>query len=189
MLKESRIIVISSVSGGGKTTLINEVVKDYPDLYIAITATSRQPRKGEENGDHYFFYTQNEFQDGIQNNEFLEFAEVHGNYYGVPRGPVMENVEAGNSVILNIDVQGMRAVKNKLGKLVSSIFIMPPDLDVWEKRLRKRDTDTEEEIRKRLQQGVRELDAAFEYDYRLVNKDLGIAVQEMIEVMKKEGAI
>ncbi|MCB1174651.1 MAG: guanylate kinase [Leptospiraceae bacterium] len=188
-MSQARVIVISSVSGGGKTTLINKLREQFPDLRPAITATTRKPRPGELDGDHYYFYSKEAFEKQIAAGGFLEHAFVHGNHYGVPRPPVEAELQKGNSVILNIDVQGMRAVKEQLSDRVFTVFILPPDMDIWEERLRSRKTESEEQLKMRLQQGALELEAAFEYDYRIMNKDLNRAVQELIQVLRKEAVI
>ncbi len=189
MEHKSKVIVISSVSGGGKTSLIHLLVRNHPELAVAVTATSRQPRKGEINGDHYFFLSSEEFSRKIQQNEFLESAQVHGNYYGVPAAPVFETLENGKSVILNIDVQGMRSVKARMGGRLLSVFILPPDRETWEHRLRTRATDSEADIQKRLNEGLSEMKAAEEYDYRVVNEVLESAAGEISAILQAENIV
>lgn len=189
MAPNVKVIVISSVSGGGKTTLIHEILKSHPNFEVAITSTSRAPRGKEEDGKHYYFLSPEEFEQSIQKDEFLEHAQVHGNFYGVPKKPVLDAIDSGKSVILNIDMQGMRSVKEKLGELVFTIFVLPPDLEQWEDRLRNRKTETEEQIRARLQQGALELEAAFEYDHRIINDELDKAVSDLEGILKKEGVV
>jgi len=187
--KRNRVIIISSVSGGGKTTLVNLLTQKHPELKSAITATSRPPRPGEVHEEHYHFYSLEDFARMIEQNELLEHAFVHGNYYGVPVRQVYDRLEKGESVVLNIDVQGMRAVKQRLGEKVLSIFILPPDRETWEKRLRSRGTDDEEVIRRRLEEGQREMKAAAEYDYRVVNDVLESAVGELVAILSSENVI
>jgi guanylate kinase len=190
MLKtESRLIIISSVSGGGKTSLISRLVRDHADLHVAVTATSRPPRKGEVERQHYYFYNPAEFERKIQDGEFLEYARVHGNYYGVPAAPVEKKLAEGISVVLNIDVQGMRTIKSRMGSRVLSIFLLPPDDTVWEARLRQRGTDTEVDIRLRLEQGRAEMDAAPEYDYQVTNDMLERATGEVSFILRQEGVV
>jgi guanylate kinase len=184
MLK-SRAIVISSVSGGGKTTIINRLREKYPFLRIAVTATTRVPRKGEIDGVHYHFFSRQEFEVKIEKNEFLEYAVVHGNYYGIPYSSVSSVLESGDSVILNIDVQGMLTVKERLRERVITFFIMPPDQKVWEERLRNRKLDSEEDILLRLEDGRREMEMRHSYDHVIVNDDLEDAVESISEILRR----
>ncbi len=187
--RKSRVIVISSVSGGGKTSLIRVLMRNHPELQVAITATSRKPREGEVDGVHYYFYDKEEFQRKVERDEFLEHALVHGNYYGVPAAPLYENLDQGKSVILNIDVQGKRTAHRKLGERVLSIFLMPPNRDVWEERLRNRGTDAEQDIQRRLREGHQEMKFASEFDYRVVNELLESAAGEVSMILKEEGVL
>ena len=191
MNEKAKVIIISSVSGGGKNTIIKMLRESYPELSLAVTATTRAPRKGEIDGKDYYFYTQKKFQDYIQNGEkFLEYAKVHGNYYGVPAEPVLEKLRQGKRVILNIDVQGMESVKKKLGSdKVLSFFLLPPSPEVWEQRLRRRMTDTEEQIRKRLKQGAMEMKRIKEYDHVVINDALGETLKEFTKILKQKDLI
>ena len=189
MLK-SRIIIISSASGGGKTTLINRLLEKENSIKLAVTATSRLPREGEVNGIHYHFFSKDKFKNMIDNGEFAEHAHVHGNYYGVPmeslNGPLREN----KSVILNIDVQGMKTILEKSGKEnVVTIFLMAPDLKIWEERLRNRGTDSEDEINLRLKEGLKEMEQRNLYDHVVVNDDLEQAVEDVLSILRKEKVI
>lgn len=183
------MIIISSVSGGGKTSLISRLIRDHTDLHVAVTATSRAPRANEVEGKHYFFYDAADFEHKIQAGEFLEHARVHGNYYGVPAAPVEAKLADGISVILNIDVQGMRTVKERMGDRVLSIFLLPPDRESWEDRLRNRGTDSEEDIQLRLEQGIGEMAAADEYDYQITNDMLERATGEVSFILRQEGVV
>lgn len=185
----ARVIVISSVSGGGKTSLINRLIENQQGLHVAITATSRKPRPGEVPDQHYYFYAPDDFEGKIERGEFLEHARVHGNYYGVPLAPVEAKLADGVSVILNIDVQGMRTVKERMGDRVITVFLAPPDQAVWEERLRSRGTDSEEDIQLRLRQGIGELAAADEYDHRIVNDDLARATDELSAILREAGVL
>lgn len=186
---QSRLIVISSVSGGGKTSLIRLLQRNHPELQVAITATSRTPRPEEVDGVHYYFYSPDEFKERLQRNEFLEHALVHGHYYGIPEGPVLEKLDAGFSVILNIDIQGRRTVKEKFADRMISIFLLPPDREIWEDRLRTRGTESEASIQVRLQQGLEEMQCAPEYDYRVTNDILERAAGEISFILEKEKII
>jgi guanylate kinase len=186
---KARLIVISSVSGGGKTSLIRLLTRKHPELFVAVTATSRKPRVGEVEGVHYYFLSPDEFQARIDHGEFLEHARVHGNYYGIPAAPVEAKLAEGVSVILNIDVQGMRTIKRRMGARVITIFLTPPDETVWESRLRERGTDSEEDIQLRLAQGRAELAQAHDFDYRVENDLLERAAGEVAAILESEGAI
>jgi len=189
MAARGHAIVISSVSGGGKTSLIQMLTRVYPDLKTVITATSRPIRAGERDGVHYFFLSREEFEARIGRGEFLEHAYVHGNHYGVPLDQVKDHLESGRSVILNIDVQGMRRVRELLPGQVISIFLLPPGREEWERRLRGRGTDSEEVIQNRLAVGVQELEAAREYDYRVVNDILERAAGEVSVLLRERGIL
>ncbi len=187
--RRARVIVISSVSGGGKTSLIRMLTRRHPALQTAITATSRPPRPGEVDGVHYHFLTPQRFSEMIAAGSLLEHAVVHGNYYGVPADQVNETLEAGRSIILNVDVQGMRHIKERLSQRVLSIFILPPDPITWERRLRDRATDPEEAIRRRLEEGQEEMKASAQFDYCVVNDVLERAAGEVSAILEKEGIL
>ncbi|MCE9600191.1 MAG: guanylate kinase [Spirochaetia bacterium] len=189
MDKAGHVVVISSVSGGGKTSLIQMLTRLYPDLRTVITATSRKMRDGERNGVHYFFLTPEVFEERISRGEFLEHAFVHGNHYGVPLDQVVGQIKEGKTVILNIDVQGMRRVKELMPDQVLTIFLLPPDLQEWERRLRGRGTDAEEVIQARLKEGQRELESSREYDYRIVNDVLERAAGEVSSLLKEKNIL
>lgn len=189
LTKRGRPIIISSVSGGGKTTIIKRLREMVPGIEVAVTATSRKPREGEVDGIHYYFYTKDEFEKKIQNNDFLEYALVYGDYKGVPADRLEQKLQSGISVILNIDVQGMRSVLERMHGDAITVFVLPPDNQTWEKRLRSRGTDSEEEIRRRLEHGLEEMEQASEYRYCITNDDLDRAVQELMDILKKEGVL
>ena len=183
--KKGQVIVISSVSGGGKTSLIRLLKRNHPELWVAVTATTRAPRQGEADGVDYFFYSRDRFENTIREGGFLEHAVVHGNYYGVPAGPVYEKLNKGRSVIMNIDVQGMRTVQRMMGADMLSIFILPPSAEVWEERLRARGTNTEEDIQTRLREGREEMKCASEYEYSVVNEILEVAAGQVSSILSE----
>jgi len=184
-----KVIVISSVSGGGKTTLANVLIRNHPELHQAITATSRKPRQGEIPDVHYYFYTPEDFKEKIEKNEFLEYALVHKNYYGVPAPPLFERLKKGKSVILIIDVQGKRSVEKILGDQMISIFLIPPSDAVWEDRLRKRGTDSDDAIECRLREGIEQKKFIKEYDFAVVNDILEVAAGEISAILRQEGIL
>lgn len=186
-MNKFKILVISSVSGGGKNTIIREILKLYPEyFYLAITATTRPKREGEIPGKDYYFLSKEEFTDMIQKNQFLEYAIVHNNYYGVPISEIQKSKEQKKNLILNIDYQGLRTIKQKINEKIVSIFLKPPNEEVWLKRLRSRNTDSEEAIQIRLREGKKELEASKEYDYIVVNDKLEICIEEILNILKKE---
>lgn len=186
-MNKFKILVISSVSGGGKNTIIREILKLYPkDFYLAITATTRTKREGEILGKDYYFLSKEEFTDMIQKNQFLEYAIVHNNYYGVPISEIQKSKEQKKNLILNIDYQGLRTIKQKINEKIVSIFLKPPNEEIWLKRLRSRNTDSEEAIQIRLREGKKELEASKEYDYIVVNDKLEICIEEILNILKKE---
>ncbi len=185
-MSNGKIIVISSVSGGGKTTIINRLIRDHPELRVAVTATSRMPRAGEINGIHYYFLPASEFERMIEADELLEHATVHGNHYGIPRIQVEEQIRHGLSLILNIDFQGLQTIERKMPGSVVSVFLMPPSREIWEQRLRNRGTEDEETVRLRLEQGEKEMAASGMYQYCLVNDDLETTYRSLEEILRKE---
>ena len=133
--KKGAILILSGPSGCGKSTLLKEVYKDISDYYFSISTTTREPRTGEENGVDYLFTSKEEFEKDIQNDDFLEYAKVHDNYYGTSLKPIKEALEQGKLVIFEIDVQGHEIVRNKLDSIVTSVFITTPSLTLLEERL------------------------------------------------------
>jgi guanylate kinase len=187
METKKEVIIISSVSGGGKNTIIREILKSYPDKFrVAITATTRKPRSNERHGKDYYFLSKEEFIKMIENNQLIEYAKVHENYYGIPLWELHKALEEKRILILNIDYQGMRTIKNKFNNKVLSIFLMPPSKEVWLERLKKRNTESEEELKIRIYEGEKEIEAAKEYDYVIINDDLERCKEEIISILKKE---
>jgi guanylate kinase len=165
------LYIISSVAGGGKSTLISLLLKKYPDIHFSISVTSRNIRPGDEPGVNYHFVSRDEFQRLITEDFFLEWAMVHDNYYGTSKRYIEKEIRKGYKVILDIDVQGFRIIKSKVPN-VKSIFILPPSEEIWIDRLRKRGTDSPESIEKRIRNGREELTHVHEYDYQIVNDKL-----------------
>lgn len=175
-LKESipqtgRLVVITGPSGVGKGTLLKHLRQRYPDLYLSVSATTRTPRSGEVDGQHYYFVSRDIFEKMIEKNELLEWAEYAGNYYGTPRQPVEVQIERGNQVILEIELQGARQVAQSFPEGLK-IFILPPSLEDLERRIRNRGQDNEAAIARRLSRARIELEAAAEFDVQIINDDL-----------------
>ncbi|MBI4479896.1 MAG: guanylate kinase [Acidobacteria bacterium] len=165
------VYIVSAPSGSGKTTLVERLLREVPRLRFSISCTTRQPRGNEQHGREYFFVTRDEFHQMIARQELLEWAEVFGNYYGTSRRFLEEAREANTDLLLDIDIQGARQVKEKLPEAVS-IFILPPSRQVLEHRLRSRSQDSEEVIAKRLEDARREIHGYIRYDYVLINEEL-----------------
>jgi guanylate kinase len=175
---------MSGPSGCGKSSLLKEVTKEIKNYYFSISTTTRAPREGEIDGVHYHFTTKDKFQEDIGKDNFLEWAEVHGNYYGTSLKPIMEALDEGKLVIFDIDVQGHEIVREKLDKITTSIFITTPSLKELQSRLEGRGTDSKETIEKRITNAQKEINYIDTYDYFLVNDDLNKAAQELISVAK-----
>lgn len=178
--KKGAILILSGPSGCGKSTLLKEVYKDVSDYYFSISTTTREPRTGEENGVDYLFTSKEEFEKDIQNDDFLEYAKVHDNYYGTSLKPIKEALEQGKLVIFDIDVQGHEIVRNKLDSIVTSVFITTPSLTLLEERLNARNTDSIEIIEKRINNAKIEVGFFQDYDYLIINDDLEIAAKELV---------
>ncbi len=166
---QGAILVLSGPSGAGKSTIINHASPNIGEYYFSISTTTRQPREGEEHGVDYYFVTHEEFEEGIKAGDFLEYATVHGNYYGTSLKPVNEALAQGKLVIFDIDVQGHRLVRAKMGDYVTSAFITPPTLKELEKRLYARATDDTSIIERRIENAKEEINAIGEFDFVIIN--------------------
>lgn len=171
------VLVLSGPSGAGKSSLINKIFDDIGDCYFSISTTTRPMREGEVNGVHYHFVSEEEFKKDIEEDNFLEYAVVHGNYYGTSLKPVREALHAKKLVLFDIDVQGNTAVNNRLGDITTSVFITTPTLSELKTRLQNRSTDTQEVIDKRIKMARKEIQRVSEYEYLIVNDDLDDAAQ------------
>lgn len=163
------ILVLSGPSGAGKSTIINAASDEIGKYYFSISTTTREPRVGEVHGVDYFFVSKESFEEDIKAGNFLEYAKVHGNYYGTSLKPVREALEEGKLVIFDIDVQGHRLVRAKMNDITTSAFITPPTLKALEERLRARCTDDENVIINRIENAKDEIKALGEYDYTIIN--------------------
>ena len=177
-----KLIIVSGPSGSGKST-VTKIVKDKLNIPLSISATTRNPRDGEINGKDYFFLSKEEFKNKIANDEFYEYAEVHGNYYGTLKKTVEENLDKGLNVILEIDVQGALIAKEKKKDAIL-VFFRTKDMEVLEKRLRDRKTDSEEVIQTRLKNAETELKYENKYNYTIVNENLENSIQELIDIIE-----
>jgi guanylate kinase len=163
------ILVLSGPSGAGKSTIINHASPNIGDYYFSISTTTRKPREGETHGVDYYFVTHEEFEEGIKSGDFLEYATVHSNYYGTSLKPVNLALDEGKLVIFDIDVQGHRLVRAKMGDYVTSAFITPPTLQELEKRLYSRCTDDKDVVERRVENAKVEIEAVGEFDFVIIN--------------------
>jgi len=179
------VYIISAPSGSGKSTLVNELLKLVPNLDFSISYTTRAPRGSEQNGKQYHFVSREEFERMIQAGEFLEHANVFGNYYGTARRFLREAEQKGHDLLLDIDVQGAKQVQQKLPDAVS-IFVLPPDRKTLEWRLRKRSEDAEEVIQRRLVTASREIENYDRYNYILINDVLEQSIESLQAIVLSE---
>jgi len=170
--KSGAILVLSGPSGAGKSSLLNKIIGDIGECYFSISTTTRSIREGEVDGVHYHFVDEDEFKKDIEDEFFLEYAFVHGNYYGTSIKPVKEALKTGKLVIFDIDVQGNATIINRLGDITTSVFISPPTLSELKKRLESRSTDTQEVIDRRINMAKREMQRISEYDFLVVNDNI-----------------
>ncbi len=184
-MSKGLLLVVSAPSAGGKGTILKELFQRNGNLRMSVSATTRQPRAGEEHGKHYYFINCEEFQQLIDSGKMLEYAEYVGNLYGTPKGPVDQWLGEGYDVVLEIEVQGGAQIKKIVPDCVS-VFITPPSLEVLEKRLRGRGTEEEGTILKRLATARQELTQAGNYDYVVVNDRLEDAVDDMLAILRSE---
>jgi guanylate kinase len=179
------LIVISAPSGTGKTTLCHKLLEEFPDVEFSVSYTTRRPRPGEVNGRDYWFVSREEFMKMVEEGDFLEWAEVYGNLYGTSKSQVLKALNQGKDVLLDIDTQGALQVKKNFPDAVL-IFILPPSLQELERRLRKRGTDDEETIKKRLKIAREEIKRARHYDYLIVNDELEVAYNKLKSIITAE---
>lgn len=177
------LVVLSGPSGSGKGTVLKEFLKDE-DFGLSVSATSRKPRPGDEEGVTYFFKTREEFEEMIKNDEFFEYAEFGGNYYGTPKKYVLDQINNGKNIILEIEVQGAMQVKKAVPEAVL-IFMTTPDITVLRKRLEGRQTEDQEVIDKRIEIALGEIEYLNCYDYLVINDDLDKTVEDLKNIINK----
>jgi guanylate kinase len=184
-MKKGNLIIICSPSGGGKGTLIKEVLKIVPNIGYSVSFTTREMRVGEENGRDYFFVSREKFESLIDKGEFLEFAEVHGNFYGTSINQVKIKIDFGQDVILEIDVQGAKSVRGLMPEAVN-IFILPPSFEVLRNRLKARATEKLKDLDLRLRNSFVEIRHVNEFEYVIVNDDVLEATADLQSVILAE---
>lgn len=182
-MRKGVLIVISGFSGAGKGTLVKKLMESYDNYALSISMTTRPPRPGEEHGKSYFFVSEEEFQDTIAKNGFLEYASYCGNYYGTPAAYVNQCLDEGKDVILEIEIQGALKVKEMLPKTIL-VFVTPPSAEELKKRLVERGTETEEVINKRLQRATEEASGVDRYDYIAINDKLEQCVEDIHAIVE-----
>ena len=173
-----KLIVLTGPSGVGKGTLMNEILQRYPELHYSVSATTRSPSPGEVNGKNYYFISRNQFEELVTQGEFLEWAEFAGNCYGTPREAVLNYIQLGKLVLLEIELAGARQIRHTFPSALS-IFILPPSFAELENRIRGRGQDSEEAISRRLQRAEEEIAAANEFDIKIINDDFEQALKEI----------
>ena len=181
-MSKGQLIIFSGPSGSGKDTLLKELFACHPEIKLSISSITRDMRVGEVEGEKYHFISREEFEERLKNDEFLEHNVYVNNYYGTPKQPVLDAIQNGEDIILEIDVNGAAKVREKMKDAVS-IFIMPPSYDELYKRLKGRGTDSEEVISKRMSSALSEIQRAFEYDYIVTNDVVDRAVDDILHII------
>lgn len=180
---KGKLVIVSGPSGSGKST-VTKIVKDRLNIPLSISATTRKPRVGEIEGKDYFFLSEEEFKKRIEEDKFYEYANVHGNYYGTLKEVVENNLNKGLNVILEIDVQGALIAKEKKDDAIL-VFFKTKNLEILEKRLRNRKTDSEEVIQTRLKNALKELEYENKYDFIIINEDIEKSCEELIKIINE----
>lgn len=184
-MSKGRLLIVSGPSGSGKDTILKKVFERMPEIKFSISSITRPMREGEVEGEKYNFVSREYFEEMIKNDALLEYNTYVGNYYGTPKAPVMEVIKNGGEIIIEVDVNGQRNIKNIVDSALS-IFIMPPSFEVLKNRLSGRGTDLEEVIAQRMQAALDEIACAENYDYIVVNDDLEEAVDDFVNIIKTD---
>ncbi len=177
MNKRGAIIAISAPSGTGKTSIVRRIINEIPGLVFSVSATTRKKRENEKDGVDYFFITEEEFQEKINNCEFVEWEKVYDYYYGTFKSVIEENINKGRSVILEVDVNGALSIK-KIYPDANLIYVLPPSHDELTRRLKNRKTENDADIQKRLERAIMELSIKDKFDYFVMNEDLNKAISD-----------
>ena len=182
--KKGEIIAVSAPSGGGKTTIVKQILKKFPEIVFSVSATTRPKRESEKNGIEYYFITEAEFKQKINNDEFVEWEKFYDYYYGTFKSVVEENVKYGKSVLLEVDVKGAISLK-RIYPEAHLIYITPPSFEELVKRLRERRTESESDMKKRIERAKMELSVKDKFDYFIDNNDLNKAIKDTSDLIKK----
>ena len=183
MKNQKKLIILTGPSGVGKGTVVKEILVKDKNIWLSISATTREPREGEKDGENYYFLNQEKFKEMIEQNLFLEWAEFAGNYYGTPLSSVNEKIKKGFTVLLEIEVEGAKQIKEKFPNSLS-IFLLPPNKAELERRIRNRGTEKEEAIKKRLSRANYEIEASNEFDFALINHNVDETAKRIIKLIK-----
>ncbi len=178
----NKLIIITGPSGVGKGTVVKELLDKDKDIWLSVSATTRSPRMGEKNGENYYFISDEKFKDMIDKKEFLEWAKFAGNYYGTPLCNVNEKIEMGFIVLLEIEVEGAKQIKEKFPESLS-IFLLPPSKEELERRIRNRGTEKEDAISKRLRRANFEIASSDKFDFVLTNRDINETVKGIFKII------
>ena len=183
--KRGLLVVVSGPSGAGKGTVLAHAIRNYPNLQYSVSVTTRESRPGEVDGVNYYFVTKDRFKEMLAGGELLEHQQVYGNFYGTPKQKVLDKLEEGFDVVLEIDVKGALDIKNKFPQAVM-IFLTPVNRSTIEERLRGRDTETEEQLKVRIESAIDEIKQAVFYDYIVVNEDAEKGAEDIINIIKAQ---
>ncbi|MEZ2227546.1 guanylate kinase [Microcoleus sp.] len=184
-MKSGKLIVLTGPSGVGKGTLVRSLLMRHPELHLSVSVTTRGPRQGEIEGQHYYFVSRSRFQQMVEAGELVEWAEFAGNFYGTPYFALQRGIEAGKLVLLEIELEGARQIRDKFPEALR-IFILPPSWEELERRLRSRGLDSESAITRRLLRAKAEIEAAGEFDFQVINDDLEVALKGLESVLTVE---
>ncbi|MGL5647541.1 MAG: guanylate kinase [Clostridium sp.] len=184
-MKKGVLLVISGPSGAGKGTICKALLEKHNDLHISVSATTRSPREGEVDGVNYHFLTKETFKEKIEKNEFLEYAEVYGNFYGTPKTDVQKLLNSGKNVILEIDIQGALKVKENSEDGIF-IFILPPSMEILKQRIINRGSETPESLMTRFKAAYKEINYISKYNYAVVNDEVDLAVSKIEAIITTE---
>ncbi len=183
IIKRGKLLVFSAPSGAGKSTIVRSVLNKFPELAFSISATTRERRETEEEGKHYFFISENEFKKKIEQNEFVEWEKFYDYYYGTLKSHIENLLDEGKNVVLEVDVKGALEIKKVYPDSVL-VFVMPPSFDILKDRLVKRNTESQEDLKKRLERVELELSYKDHFEYIIVNDDLNYALEEAENIIK-----
>ncbi len=185
MKHRGMLLVISAPSGGGKTTIVKEVLKQYPTFGFSVSATTREKRAGEVDGKDYYFLTKGEFEKKIADGKLVEFENIYSNYYGTLRSEIEKALSKGQDIIFDVDVKGGLSIKAKFPEAVL-IFVKPPSIQTLKQRLEGRGSETREQVERRMARAEMELEIGREYDYIIINDELKRAVGEVFDIINKK---
>ena len=183
MKNQKKLVILTGPSGVGKGTVVKEILAKEKNFWLSISATTREPRVGEKDGENYYFLNQKKFKEMIEQNLFLEWAQFAGNYYGTPLSSVNERIKKGFTVILEIEVEGAKQIKEKFPNSLS-IFLLPPDKEELERRIRNRGTESEEAIKNRLSRANYEISVSNQFDFALTNFNVDETARRIIKIIQ-----